>query len=78
MCEACPFNDGITEAACIAQNLGCLPTGMDNLNCFDQNGYSISCHEDNSRHCRGLLQERPEAARRNVLAYSKWYHNEKP
>jgi hypothetical protein len=72
MCEACPFNLD-SELAYQVQNYGCLPTGKDNMDCFDRNGYSISCHENNKKHCNGLLEFRTEAAKKPVLGYSDWY-----
>lgn len=71
-CEACPFNDGLTEAATIAQNYGCLPTGRDNIEHFDRHQKSIGCH-DNDRHCRGLLEARPEARKFPIITYPEWY-----
>lgn len=72
-CITCPFNEGITEEADQIQNYGCLPTKFDNINCFDRRGYSISCHEHDRAHCRGLVEERPKAVKKPVLAYSRWY-----
>lgn len=74
-CIACPFNDGLTDAATQAQNYGCLPTAREMLEHFDQKGTSISCHEKANRKCRGLLNERPEAKAAAVRDHVDWLHN---
>jgi hypothetical protein len=71
-CEACPFNDGLTDAASQVQNYGCLPTPGDNIRTFDKTGQSIGCH-NGTGHCLGLLQHRPQAVLCPVLTYEQWY-----
>ena len=74
-CIACPFNDGLTDAATQVQNYGCLPTAREMLEHFDQKGISISCHNKADRKCRGLLLERPESINAPVRDYADWYQN---
>ena len=73
-CLACPFNDGLTEEACQAQNYGCLPTKQEMVNTFDKTGKSLSCHEDGSKPCRGLMTVR-EIDINRILEYSDWYRS---
>lgn len=72
-CNACPFNDGITEDATIGQNLGCLPSAGQMIEFFDKNGISISCHENDKKVCRGLCEVRQSAKKKKVKSYSDWY-----
>jgi len=70
-CIACPFNDGLTEESCQAQNYGCLPSKEDMIHVFDKTGTSLSCHE-NSKPCRGLSSVRNVDINK-ILDYSDWY-----
>jgi len=55
-CKGCPFNDGITEEATDAQNLGCLPSAYDILKILSDSGKHWACHGHSDLTCGGLIQ----------------------
>lgn len=71
-CLGCPFNDGLTEEASIAQNYGCLPTANEMIERFDKSGLALSCHEESKIACRGLSEVR-DTQDSEVLGYPEWY-----
>lgn len=70
-CETCPFNDGLNEAATIAQNYGCLPTAAEIVAGHDANGSAWMCHSNEQQHCAGLAQLRSVGTK--PVRYSEWY-----
>lgn len=72
-CDTCPFNDGLTEEATIAQNYGCLPDGGMILDGYDKRGKVWMCHSNEGRICNGLRNNRPNPEGTPVK-YSEWYH----
>jgi len=75
-CEGCPFNDGLTEQATMAQNLGCLPSNLDMIKHFDDKHESMSCHERQNKPCAGLSEVR-KTKNNKILKYEDWYHGTK-
>ena len=74
-CIACPFRDGDTVQATQAQNWGCLPTSHRMVEMVEEEGVALSCHDDNQKACRGLVEVKPEAASLPVKSYEDWYRN---
>ena len=74
-CNGCPFRDGETEEATVAQNLGCLPIKSDMIELFDKEGVALSCHSAQHRACSGLSHVRKTHSK-PVLGYDKWYRGE--
>jgi hypothetical protein len=76
-CETCPFNDGLNEAATVAQNYGCLPTRHDIIDIKKTTGKNWACHGDETRICGGLAQAAKEAGLDisvgPLIKYSNWY-----
>jgi len=73
-CQACPFRDGENKDATVAQNLGCLPSARNMIKLFDEEGVSLSCHNDDEMPCRGLSSVR-NTKNTTIKAYTDWYHN---
>lgn len=77
-CTSCPFNDGLTEAASNAQNLGCLPTPFDIIQMKRESGQNWACHDDETKVCAGLCHQAKEASldlsEGGLIRYSSWYH----
>lgn len=71
-CNDCPFNDGVTEEACQAQNWGCLPTKEEMVRIHEHYGVSLSCHERQYMACIGL-SEVVDTDEDKVCSYSDWY-----
>ena len=56
-CESCPSNDGITESATHAQNLGCgLPTAFEIVKMAATEGKTWACHSNSDKPCAGLCR----------------------
>lgn len=56
-CQSCPSNDGITESATHAQNLGCgLPTAFEIVQMAATEGKNWACHSRPEKVCVGLCQ----------------------
>lgn len=76
-CAACPFNDGLTEEACVAQNYGCLPTAQDIVELKRRSGQNWACHDDETRVCAGLCHAAREhgldLSQGGLVRYSSWY-----
>ncbi len=70
-CNGCPFNDGLTEEACMIQNYGCLPDKFSILRGVEK-GEIWMCHEHENRVCGGLLEERPDIKGERIKP-SEWY-----
>jgi hypothetical protein len=75
-CDGCPFNDGITEEATHAQNLGCLPTPLEMVDAAKNRQVAISCHMVQHKPCKGL-SESVSTEGMSVLPYSQWYRGGK-
>lgn len=77
-CGGCPFNDGITTEASLAQNYGCLPTGYDIIKMKRESGHNWACHDDESKVCAGLCHSSKDAqldlSTGGLVRYSSWYH----
>lgn len=77
-CTACPFNDGVTEEATEAQNLGCLPSSWDIMEMKRKSGHNWACHDDESRICTGFCHRAKEeglsVTSGNLIRYVTWYH----
>ncbi len=56
LCKGCPFNDGLTEEASYAQNMGCLASKFDIINIKKETGHNWACHDNNERVCQGLVK----------------------
>ena len=74
-CIACPFRDGETIEATQGQNWGCLPSAGEMIEGVEKRGLSLSCHDDNERVCRGLVEAVPEAAFKPIKSHEEWYRN---
>ncbi len=74
-CKACPFRDGETTEATQAQNYGCLPSSCEMIQAAKNRGLALSCHDDCTTACKGLVEAVPEAASMPVKSYEDWYYN---
>lgn len=57
-CISCPF--AATEESEIAQGYGCLPSPGQILEMHKERGEAWMCHSDNTRICRGLINNIPD------------------
>jgi hypothetical protein len=74
-CSGCPFNDGLTEEATHAQNLGCLPSKSEMLRILRDKQIALSCHMNKDIACIGLSKTEPDLCKTaTVLDYNEWYH----
>jgi len=84
LCKACPFEAAFSEAACKAQNYGCLPTASDIVSAYRNDNVTISCHDNDKLPCRGLvrylneIKERLDFKKAPVYGYSVWHQNGLP
>jgi len=61
-CSSCPFNEGMTEEADFAQNMGCLPWRGDIIEALSK-GKVWECHSKPGKVCRGAVNA---AAKRGI------------
>lgn len=76
-CDTCPFS--LSQAACEAQNLGCLPTPQEIMRIHRDQGRNWACHGDERRICAGLVAACREQGialdkQAPLALYSRWYH----
>jgi len=77
-CQGCPFNEGMTDEADMAQGYGCLPSGYDIIQMKKASGHNWACHSDENKVCAGLCHQAKDKnlnlAEGNLIRYSSWFH----